>query len=190
MPNQFQDAITATLFPPIMKPWSKVCAVLDCARDERIFDLIERFALDKSCLYAGRLPWAVQRAAPHLVVLDREDRFTRQLLEQGWGDSWGIFFRTDIPVLDVRKHLRTLFRVKDESGRILIFRWYDPRVLRAYLPTCLPAELRTFFGPIDRFYCEGQAPDTLLQFGFDGRDFLHRAHDLTAPDRSLLQSPE
>jgi len=190
MPNPNQETITATLWPATMRPWSKICAVLDCAREERIFDLIERSHLDKCCLYAGRLPYVVQRAAPHLVVLEREDRFTRQLLEDGWGNNWGTFFRTDASMLDVRRHLRTLFRVKDETGRILIFRWYDPRVLRAYLPTCLPDELRTFFGPIDRFYCEGAEPGSLMQFGFDGNDFLQRTHDLSTSDRSALRALE
>jgi hypothetical protein len=91
-------------------------------------------------------------------------------------------------MIEVRRHLRTLFRVKDETGRILIFRWYDPRVLRAYLPTCLPAELHTFFGPIERFYCEGEDPGSLLQFGFDGQDFIHRIHDLSAPDRTAARA--
>jgi hypothetical protein len=190
MPNPHQDTIMSTLWPATMRPWSKICAVLDCARDERLFDLIERCPLDKCCLYAGRLPWVVQRAAPHLVVLDREERFTRQLIEEGWGNSWGSFFRTDASIPDVRKHLRTLFRVKDETGRILIFRWYDPRVLRAYLPTCLPGELHTFFGPIDRFYCEGEQPSNLLQFGFDGHDFIQRIHDFSASDRGLLRALE
>jgi hypothetical protein len=190
MPNPHLETVLRMLWPATMRPWSKICAVLDCARDERIFDRIERCHLDKCCLYAGRLPWAVQRAAPHLVVLDRDDRFTRQLLEEGWGDCWGSFFRTEASMLDVRKHLRTLFRVKDETGRVLIFRWYDPRVLRAYLPTCLPAELHTFFGPIERFYCEGEDPANLLQFGFDGSDFIQRVHDLSVPDRAALQPPE
>jgi hypothetical protein len=190
MPNPHHETIMTTLWPANMRPWSKICAVLDCARDERIYDLIERCHLDKCCLYAGRLPMVVQRAAPHLVVLDREDRFTRQLVEEGWGNNWGSFFRTEASMLDVRRHLRTLFRVKDETGRILIFRWYDPRVLRAYLPTCLPNELHTFFGPIERFYCEGEQSGSMMQFGFDGQDFLHRLYDLSSRDRALKQSLE
>src|SRR4051812_8863957 len=73
MPNPNLESILQTLWPANMHPWSKICVVLDCARDERIFDRIERCHLDKCCLYAGRLPWVVQRAAPHLVVLERDD---------------------------------------------------------------------------------------------------------------------
>jgi len=45
--------------------------------------------------------------------------------------------------------------VKDERGNRLVFRYYDPRVLRVYLPTCSPSELRTVFGPIECFWAEG-----------------------------------
>jgi hypothetical protein len=30
----------------------------------------------------------------------------------------------------------------------LLFRYYDPRVLRVYLPSCRPSELETVFGPV------------------------------------------
>jgi len=46
----------------------------------------------------------------------------------------------------------------------LIFRYYDPRVLRAYLPTCSPAELNTFFGPVTAFITEGENPGEILEF--------------------------
>jgi len=60
--------------------------------------------------------------------------------------------------------LREFLRVRDESGKRLIFRYYDPRVLRVYLPTCWPAELDTFFGPISAFITEGEDPGEILEF--------------------------
>lgn len=180
MPNPYQDQIREALWPARMSRWSKLCAVLDCARDERIFGAVERSVLNKSCLYAGRIPWVLQRAAPHVVVLEPDDPLTRFLLDEGWGDSWGIYFRTDIPMMDVRRHLRTILRVKDEAGRKLIFRWYDPRVLRVYLPTCQAGELRTVFGPIDAFYCEGAAPSVLLDFRVDDGQLIAGQLDLAS----------
>jgi len=178
MPNPYRDRILETFWPARMSRWSKLCAVLDCARDERIFAAVERCHLDKSCLYAGRIPWVLQRAAPHLVVLEPEDRFTRYLLEEGWGNCWGIFLRTELPMLDVRRHLRTLLRVKDERGRKLLFRWYDPRVLRQYLPTCFSGELRTFFGPVEQFFCESADSRMLLHYRFDDTALVSETVDL------------
>jgi hypothetical protein len=102
--------------------------------------------------------------APYLVQLDREDRFTRYLIDTGWSRSWATFLRTETGIKQLRRHLRDFLRVRDESGKRLIFRYYDPRVLRVYLPTCWPAELSTFFGPISAFITGGEDPGEILEF--------------------------
>jgi len=178
MATDYSHAVRDALWPGRTPQWSKLCAVLDGARDDRIFPAVERSRVDKCCLYAGRIPWILQRAAPHLVVLDPADPLTNFLLDDGWGKSWGIYFRTEAPMMQVRRHLRTLLRVKDESGRILIFRWYDPRVFRRYLPTCNSTELATVFGPIQTFYCEAEDPSRLLQFRRSGDHLEHLSRTL------------
>jgi hypothetical protein len=54
--------------------------------------------------------------------------------------------------------------VSGAEGRKLYFRFYDPRVLRVYLPTCTTDERSTFFGPVTCFLMEGEEPDELLLF--------------------------
>lgn len=175
------------LWPTNQPQWLKICAVLDGARDERIFTAVERCGLDKCCLYAGRIPWILQRAAPYLVVLDPDDRFTRFLLDNGWGNSWGIYLRTDASLVELRRHLRTLLKVKNEAGKNLMFRWYDPRVLNIYLPTCLPAELDRFYGPVDAFYAETSDPDVMQQFGYDGKALRTRTRQLRLLESSAAK---
>jgi hypothetical protein len=63
----------------------------------------------------------------------------------------------------VRAHLRQFLLVQDERGNQQYFRFYDPRVLRVYLPTCDAAETQQFFGPIDRFIVE-DGPELALWF--------------------------
>ena len=46
----------------------------------------------------------------------------------------------------------------------MAFRYYDPRVLRVYLPASVTAELRTVFGPIDCFWMESESPEYMLDF--------------------------
>ncbi len=156
-----------------------VWMILDGARCDRIYGAVNGCRLDKCCLYAGVLPWQLQMAAPYLVQLDREDRFTHYAIEQGWGNAWGIFLRTETSMKALRRHLRGLLRVRDESGRGLIFRYYDPRVLGTYLPTCRPGELRTFFGPVNSYLFESGEPGTLLEYAFDGQAL--------SENRTLLQ---
>jgi len=160
--------LQCTLWPTGMKPSMKVWAILDCARDTRIFGAVDGYRGEKCCLYAGTLPWQLQMAAPSLVQLEPDDRFTEFVLRNGWGNSWGIFLHTDTILNHLRRHLRGFLRVRDQFGRKLLFRYYDPRVLRTYLPSCWKEELETVFGPIDRFLMESEDPANLLEFSFDG----------------------
>jgi hypothetical protein len=151
---------------------------LDCARDERIYYALRNSRLDYLCLYSGPLPRELEVTAPYLVEVAPTSTFTPTLIEMGWGNSWGVFLRIK-DSLNLRHHLRGFLRVRDESGRILIFRYYDPRVLRAYLPTCRPDELRTVFGPIASYLVEGEDDTRLIEFEFDGKRLLERQIDLT-----------
>ena len=157
----------------------KVWAVLDGARDPRIFPALDLLDRDYCCLYAGKLHPRLARAAPYLVRLEKGDRFTDFLIREGWGRSWGTFLRTQRSYSELRKHLRTFLRVKDETGRKMIFRWYDPRVLRVYLPTCTAAELRTVFGPVERYIVERPDARGTLVYSLTTLPFFH----LAAADR-------
>ena len=45
-------------------------------------------------------------------------------------------------------------KVKTEDLQLLYFRFYDPRVLRIFLPTCDRKQIVEFFGPVQAFICE------------------------------------
>jgi hypothetical protein len=156
--------ILDALWPSGLPARTAVFVILDGARDDRVYSAVRGTFLPKDCLYAGDLPWQLQMTAPYLVQLERDDRFTRHILEKGWGNNWGSFLRTETGIKQLRRHLRQFLRVRDEAGRRLIFRYYDPRVLRVYLATCWPAELETFFGPVSAFLAEGEDPAQVLEF--------------------------
>ena len=130
--------------------------------------MIRASGLEHACLYAGTLAPALQAAAPYLVHLTPGAGFTAELIDAGWGQSWGII--TIVPPQTVtlqrqRRHFRTLLRVRDTRGRILVFRFYDPRVLRAYLPTCTAEEIAQFFGPISHFAAESADGRQVITYG-------------------------
>lgn len=133
-----------------------VYAVLDAARDPAIVAKLVASDIPYTCLYEGRIPRELADVAPYLVKLRREHRFTRQLLESAWGKSWGIFARAPADLESLRRHLRRLLRVTDPQGRTLIFRYYDPRVMRVYLPTCTTGELDAVFGPLTAYFVEDE----------------------------------
>jgi hypothetical protein len=164
-----RSAIEAVLWPPGSR--GSVWAVLDLARDKRIHAALLESRLEFLCLYAGKLPRELELVAPHVVELLPGHRLLDRLFGEGWGQSWGVFVHIDDPTA-LRRHLRRFLKVRDESGRRLLFRYYDPRVLRAFLPTCTADELSQFFGPVDRFYAESADGSGLVRYSLR-RGALH-----------------
>jgi hypothetical protein len=152
--------LLATLFPPPPKPQERALElymVVDGARDERVYRAVYESRLDYECLFTGSIPYELSAAAPYLVNLTKESSFTRWVLEEGWGKGLGIFVWAWANTELLRRHFRRLLQVQDEQGRKLYFRYYDPRVLRTYLPTCTQAERTEFFGPVQQYLLE--SPD-------------------------------
>jgi hypothetical protein len=155
--------------------------LVDAARDKRIFGmLLECFYSQHSCLFAGPLAPEVQVVAPYLVQLSYDDKKTRKFLNEAWSRSWGVFLRSDARLEGLRRHLRTFLMVLDPHGNPMLFRYYDPRVLRIYLPTCTRGEMEAVFGPIERFLMEDGTPQTLLDFSFDRMQLVTAKHELPA----------
>lgn len=151
-------------------PNHDVWMIVDGARTIEIFRLLLSCHLEYSCLYSGPLAPELELAAPYLVQLDHGYRDTHRFVRQAWGNSWGVFLKSGTSLKKLRRHLREFLIVQDTGGSRLVFRYYDPRVLRVYLPTCNAGELRAFFGPIESFWVEGEGGGDFVEFGVrDGR---------------------
>ena len=159
-------------------------AVLDGARDESIHPFVRDNFDESACLYSGAPAQTLQSVAPYLVRLRRDDPLVRELVARAWGNSWGVFFVSDASQDHLRRHLRYFLRVRDEQGRHLLFRFYDPRVLRVYLPTCTSRELWLFFGAISAILVEGEDPGTLLQFRYADRRLYTESIDMVSGSAS------
>jgi hypothetical protein len=132
-------------------------AVLDAARDARILTLL-RAALDPSrSLYEGSDGEDLEDVAPYLVSLPRGSWLVERLVDEGWGQGWGIYLSSREPFEQVRRHLRRLLvaQVK-ESGELLYFRFYDPESVRQLAPTFNPRQRQQFFGPSEALLIEGE----------------------------------
>src|SRR5581483_4005545 len=117
--------------------------------------------------------------------LEYDNARSRRLIEHAWGNSWGVLLKCDTRLDRLRRHLRGFLVVRDPSGNRLLFRYYDPRVLRLYLPTCSAEQLRTVFGPIERLMMEDSKPDRLMDFGFDGSKLFSTEFSLAVTAKSL-----
>jgi len=103
-----------------------------------------------------------REGGPDLVHLEKDSPFVQQSLEEGWGASWGIYALTSATMDILWKHCRSLLQAQDEQGRNLFFRFYDPRVMRVYLPTCNGMESKQVFGPVGTWMVEGENAEARL----------------------------
>ena len=131
-------------------------AIIDGAACRELLRQLDEHKPEYYCLYEGELEPDVESCAPHLVALKPEHPFTEWFLAGLSGKPWGIFARSKQPLLKLRKHFRSFQIVQNEQGQQLYFRYYDPRVLRIFLPTCDEEQLTKFFGPVSTYISEGE----------------------------------
>jgi hypothetical protein len=124
------------------------------------------------CLFPGELTPDVEEAAPYVVQLVPGAPFSEWLLSEFFGKNWGIFVHCPNSIKEMRRHFRGLVKVVTDEGKPMLFRFYDPRVIRRFLPTCNAGELKTFFGKATSFFVEGEEGG-LERFGIH-KDRLER----------------
>lgn len=165
-PKEIENIISELWEPNEHGESPNVFTILDGARDKRIEPLVNNSKLPHECLYAGRISYTLKRAAPHIVALKRDSEFTRKLLALGWGNSWGIFLTafSGVTMTAIRNNCRRISKVKAPSGKTLVFRYYDPRVLRVLLPTCDPDQAKKIFGPAYAIKMEDENGLELLEY--------------------------
>jgi hypothetical protein len=149
------------------EPATNVYTVLDGASMEQLPQLIWEHEPENICLYRGELEPDMAAAAPYLVKLEYDHPFTKLVCEEGWGNHWGIFALTpaEVDIRALRQHFRKFLMVYNPDGKLIYFRYYDPRVLRVYLPTCNTEELGIVFGPVNSYIMEDGDSPILLRFG-------------------------
>lgn len=136
-----------------------VYALVDGAQDEKVVPLIKAEGNDWRCLYGTDLPRVLAEVAPYVVPLASNYPFSAYFARYGRGNNWGVMLRSSASLDELAEHFASMIRARLPEGREVLFRFYDPRVLRTYLPTCTPEELDEVFGPVDAFLIE-QMPGT------------------------------
>lgn len=175
--EEIVEAISEELF---LERDINVYAILDGASIPNLLDKLYDLSPLFCCLFRGELAPDMAEVAPYLVKLEPRSEFTNWLIGQGWGNHWGIFVLSEADFRAMRRHFRTFLIVYDDTGRPLRFRYYDPRVLRLYLPTCNAGELKTVFGPAADFILESDEANMALQFRMAGETLKEEKFSLAA----------
>ncbi|MDP3001284.1 MAG: DUF4123 domain-containing protein [Bryobacterales bacterium] len=133
-----------------------VYALLDGARSPRVLELLRASGERFERLDEGR--------APYLAAIPPRSPLLDSLVAEGWGAGWGLFLTSRRPFGETCHHFRQILVAVTDDGRQLDFRFYDPRVLRAFLPTCDVEQAAVLFGPVSSFFAEDENPDRVLRF--------------------------
>ena len=150
-------------------PADRLYAIVDSARDPDLARAaFERFGLERWSLFPADTDASMVPVAPYLVPVPFEPKypFTTSGFLEAWtarlGGCSGILFASKAEPRLVWEHCRNLFQVVDEDGKEFYFRFYDPRVVRPLLSTLAADQVREFFGPIGRYFIEGQAGEMVV----------------------------
>ena len=139
--------------------------LLDGARDPAIAAMLRQGGLECACLYDEPLAPRLRAAAPWLVHLAAGSPTTTALLERGLERHWGVFCIAEpqSTLTQLRLHFKKLLRVQTEDGRLLAFRFYDPRVLASVTRIATDDQLRRILGPLRRIVLETAGGWTALE---------------------------
>src|SRR6185312_16115942 len=114
-------------------PGERLYAVLDAAQDkDLVAEAKRRFGAEVRTLFRGQAAEDLKEVAPYAFPVDPASDFL-DLWAEKWGKNVGILLTSAADPARLHRHLRDIFRAKDEAGQEYYFRYYDPRVLRAFL---------------------------------------------------------
>ncbi len=148
-------------------PGQRLYAIVDGAQAYELALIARRQGAAVYTLFSGDMAVPLAHVGPCLIVLERPLPFLRTWTE-AVGRHAGVLLLCTATLDELYAHLRNIFIVTDESGQEYFFRYYDPRVLPTFLPTCTSGQLKEFFGPVSEWIVEDAAANRVLVFGWDG----------------------
>jgi hypothetical protein len=138
--------------------------VLDGAISPAVRDLLNQAGVFYQSLYEGEQAADIAAFGPYLAEIQKGGKLVPFLIKVGWGNSWGVFLSTKMDFAATRKHLRHFLMVDIEGGERVLFRFYDPRVMRVFLPTCNAEQRKEFFGQIEQILVESEKKTAVLRY--------------------------
>ncbi|MFZ6182411.1 DUF4123 domain-containing protein [Nannocystis pusilla] len=143
-------------------------AIIDAARSDRALQLVEESIDPYASLYDGEQGRAHDDVAPYLVDLQPDSWLLERLVSEGWNDAWGIYVESRAGFEKVRRHFRQFLAVEVEGKKNrMFFRFYDPRVLRAFAEVITPEQRIEFLSATDRVFFESSTAEISILHSVD-----------------------
>ncbi|MBZ9613422.1 DUF4123 domain-containing protein [Rheinheimera maricola] len=154
-----------------------VYAVVDGAACPELRFKLYEWQPFSSCLWSGTLEPDLEEVAPYMVVLERDSAFTLWLIKEGWDNHWNIFVQSPLEPKSFRKQIRKLQLVRSPEAKTLMFRFYDPRVMHVFLPTCDSEQNQELFSGVSSLYYPLAQNGVIKQARLKSEDFTVRFND-------------
>jgi hypothetical protein len=100
-------------------------------------------------LYHGKSQEHHWHIAPYIAAVSAPE--LKWILEDLWKAPWGCFVVSGAGLQALHDHFRRFLQVKGPEGKVYLFRFYDPRVLRGFLKASSSQEITEFYGPVTMF---------------------------------------
>lgn len=139
----------------------KLYGIVDSARNDEVFRYLVTGDVRYKSLFEDTMDVQSYGVSGFFVECKKESPLFQWLTTDAWGDNTCIFFTSKASFDELFGHFQKFNRVYLEGDDIVLFRYYDPRVLRTYLPTCNRNEIEAFFGKIESFFTESDEPEVI-----------------------------
>ncbi|MEP7279638.1 MAG: DUF4123 domain-containing protein [Bacteroidota bacterium] len=116
-------------------------------------------------LYRGLDDEDIEQVGPYLFSFSAGSAFAHWVIDRVWGGRTGVLIKSSAGLEECLLHFQQHLFKKDGRGKDQYFRFYDPRVLKTYLPACDKNELAGFFGPVEKFIMEGESSEEAVEYG-------------------------
>ena len=126
-------------------------------------------------LCIGNLHPEVKKVSPHLVELHADDPLTRLWQGEGWGQNWGLWIESRTDLHAIHRRMRHFTQAKLPSGEgPVLFRFWDPRVFRVYMPLVEAADLAAWFQDIDGYVAEAEDGKGAVRYRLEGSNLARQ----------------
>lgn len=142
----------------------KLYGIVDSARNDDVFRYLVTGDVRYKSLFEDTMDVQSYGVSGFLVECKKESALFKWMITEAWGDNCCIFFTSKASFDELFTHFQKFNRVYIEGDDVVLFRYYDPRVLRTYLPTCNRDEIETFFGDVGSFFAESNDPEVINIF--------------------------
>ncbi len=138
--------------------------IIDAARTYEKIQEAPEILKNSYCLYNEKGDEVLSSVAPYVVDCEISKNTLQWVEENVWGNSGCTFLFSNILFDKICIHLKHFITAKIEDGQELYFRFYDPRVLKIFLPSCNKQQILEFFGPVEYFIVEGETKEEAIVF--------------------------